>query len=1067
MENTTESDGWNGHHAGPQSQEMNPDFDTSAHSSLDFDEQNDGNDTRNQNFDKSPSAVTDAPPDHSHSSDDNNNGDDNNNDDDDEQLRNSQLIREATAAAVDDATMMKRSDSILSESENENDESRSSSQAETLLPPPLEGLDRRISSASARYMEEASFEASMLSPGLHQLAPSGRQHTSSSRDIIDLRNTSMKLDDLDEQDSTENASGDGDDDSELRTPRRRQKSERALFSGGSKLFPASDAPLLDTIVSVPSGEENSPEEPERQELSQVLESCGLRIPTTSSHFPEEVVLLHATFEDFCKPPLSLESVEGILEMERGRGVGAEKLPLDVVIQKPSTVLVQLLGPPLLLLPKHFAMALFRIILRLLTNDTDSEYDSAILTSCTWYDETFASSPIDLQTMATRQRTSSSTSLKKHQTDETSFNRSSEARKADQMYTMVRLRRNWTTAVTQMLRLLESVLHDDKKLDYLQAPITRLLGLLCAGGISVDELRHILALATETEASPLTQLLLVRALQTAAAGASRSSLLVGKASPRTFFSFVSGPGIVRTINLEKSSWPFKNDFGMALWFRAECFKDSSTLLRVTNQSGNGVEVSLLPLSKETKSSATATVLAISILEAGKPIHCIKVSQCILHERVWYHVAVRHTRSRLKGVFSLGSREQVSVMLDGKTMVTEPLKFPHISDSASKSLSLTFGANFDGQTGAIYVFHDNVSDATFKSLYGTTAGTNGLIYRKAPAHGEWDSRRGDIVKKSKVLDLSMRRDDVEDIVISQRSESKENLSTSAVVDLEEDDESFESSPLSKAAFNSRLYLVWDPRRTEGTVALELHSGAHARMDPSNVQPWTVEGAQDVISSIGGVQALLPIFRSLLSGDLEKKWTISEGSKEKAEATQMLERTILCSCIPDLFLLLASFVRDNNENAREMLRCGGVDIIEQLLHANKKLGWANPRLPAGSLVAAACTFPSLASLLVKSLLEVRSACSHYVGLETKVFSQLLFNLPLWFGGLGPGVSLYPALIPALSSVTKNNPEKVRDCVGIKDMIRIMKELVEFQVRTPNWVQAVLFLEYQFSLLRPLVAK
>jgi hypothetical protein len=57
--------------------------------------------------------------------------------------------------------------------------------------------------------------------------------------------------------------------------------------------------------------------------------------------------------------------------------------------------------------------------------------------------------------------------------------------------------------------------------------------------------------------------------------------------------------------------------------------------------------------------------------------------------------------------------------------------------------------------------------------------------------------------------------------------------------------------------------------------------------------------------------------------------------------------------------------------------------------------------------------------------------VGLETKVFSRLLFNIPLWFST--SEAALHLALLPALSFITKSNPEKVRECVVAKEMIRV----------------------------------
>jgi hypothetical protein len=977
------------------------------------------------------------------------------NDDDDDyedlyQLKEqdtTELIEEATAAALNDAIAMKRSDSVLSEESGVKSVTSEDELEETTIPhdvplaSPLAGTsNRRISRASARYMEEASFEASLVGPNHHHLAPSGRigrQHTESKTEDVDVMMSVNSLDSLLEDAKLSDGEEESVDDKGFGTERRR--SERGVFQG-CESKDGDDFPPLATIHSGPSDDTDSGSAASN-DLPKVLDACGLLKPSESSRYADDVVLLHAIFQDFCQPPLDIESVERVLEMERGLDHRAIALPMDVMIHKPSEVLVELLGPPILRVPEEFALGLFRILLRLLTGDNDAEHNREMLTSCSWYNDTFTSEPMDPQTMLTRQRTHSTSSLKRQDSfSDKSFNRGSAARKAGQMYNMVRLQRKWSGAVGQVCSLLDTLLENDKY-DYLLAPVIRFLGLLCTGGVSVDELRHMLFLANEGTPNPKARLLLVRALKVATEGASRSSVLIGKASPRSFFSFGYCEGLRRTISLEKSPWPFRNDFGMALWFRAEHFSESSVLFRAEDGSGSGIEVSLLPLDSISTSATTPTVLAVSTLSEGKPSQFIMVRSCLLLPRVWYHVAIRHTRSRLKGVFSLASREQVSIMLDGKTMVTEPLKFPKIKESKTSELTLTLAKKFDGQTGALYVFHDNVSDATFRALYEVTAGTSGVVQKRASAHDEWDSRRGVIAKKSKMLDLNMRRDDVENIVLVQKTTTKE--ASSVVVDLESGDESFDNNPLSKAAFSSRVYLVWDPRRTIGDMALELHSGAHARMESENVRPWLVEGAQDVVSSIGGVQALLPVFRALLSGDIEKSWV---NSASNVIGSSLYDNSVLCSLVPDLFSLLASFLREHNENAREMLRCGGIDIIEQLLQQNKKLGEEGLRPPSGSLVSSLSVFSSLSNLLMDSLLELRSACSHYGGLETKVFARLLFNLPLWFGGLGPGIALYPTLLPVLSSVTRSNPEKVRDCVGTKYMIQLLKEVMESEVGVLN---------------------
>lgn len=95
-----------------------------------------------------------------------------------------------------------------------------------------------------------------------------------------------------------------------------------------------------------------------------------------------------------------------------------------------------------------------------------------------------------------------------------------------------------------------------------------------------------------------------------------------------------------------------------------------------------------------------------------------------------------------------------------------------------------------------------------------------------------------------------------------------------------------------------------------------------------------------------------------------------------------------------------------------------------------------------------PSLSAYLVSSLLELRSSCSHYVGLETKVFSRLVFNIPLWFGSTNLGTALYVELLPLLSGVVSKNPEKVRDCVGVKGIFTVLIEFGESEVSEDDYI-------------------
>jgi hypothetical protein len=44
---------------------------------------------------------------------------------------------------------------------------------------------------------------------------------------------------------------------------------------------------------------------------------------------------------------------------------------------------------------------------------------------------------------------------------------------------------------------------------------------------------------------------------------------------------------------------------------------------------------------------------------------------------------------------------------------------------------------------------------------------------------------------------------------------------------------------------------------------------KMDADKVQHWHVDEAKRVIASIGGVQALIQVFRAVLSDDIECHW------------------------------------------------------------------------------------------------------------------------------------------------------------------------------------------------------
>ena len=137
-----------------------------------------------------------------------------------------------------------------------------------------------------------------------------------------------------------------------------------------------------------------------------------------------------------------------------------------------------------------------------------------------------------------------------------------SRKDVQIYDMVRLQQCGTTssptktrndndnvAARKLLRLFD-LIKGQKAHHQLLAPVARLLGLACSAGISERVLRRMISFASSpttnsSSVPPVARLMLVRALQSATDGSSRSIFFMGKASLNHFFSFGGGKGLSRT------------------------------------------------------------------------------------------------------------------------------------------------------------------------------------------------------------------------------------------------------------------------------------------------------------------------------------------------------------------------------------------------------------------------------------------------------------------------------------------------------------------------------------------
>ncbi|KAL3923207.1 MAG: hypothetical protein SGILL_001785, partial [Bacillariaceae sp.] len=748
-------------------------------------------------------------------------------------IDHSALIREASEAAVAEAVAMKRSDSDLSEDQlNDYDGIFEERLEDAIL---QAGRDSKGRSLSVTYPEHFSFEAEMMSDHHHRLQPSGqlgRLRASSSKEIIDV------VDSLGESISHVDDVFDNEDEQDADLRRASQRNFHSMSRASLPTIHAMETAMRDggdgdPYIGSRDDHQDSLSRVETFELSNLIQELAIdvSVPATEGEHPslelsEEASFLNGIFAGFCRPSIPSKAFEEIILLERGkctRERGEESLvdlPVGSVVSSLSSSLLDLLKnerASFLRLPRVLSLSICRILTRVLTGATNTEYDFCIMTYCPWSHEihsTGSDSERDVLTFQT-------SSLRRL------YPGSDESTMADLMYSVVRLRMQWQSAVKQVLDLFESISGADSEQEYLVAPLMLLLGVLCAGGVAPGELRRMVDLASGRRNRNVTfkaKLMVTRALGIAASSNSKTTVSVGGSNTLQFFSFLSGSGISRSISLEKSSWPFRNDFGVAFSFRAEDFVEASfsvVLFSALGDSGNGIEISLASLPKEEKDHVSAGVLCVSVMEMSKPVRTFQVTRCPLHSRVWYHVAVRHTRSRLKGVFSLSAKEQMTVMVDGKIMLTDTISFPQIhEDYSSKSLVFAYGKNFDGQAGALYVFHENVSDSLLKSLATSGSETsNGAFSRQASKRVEGDSNRKNIV--SKVNSLSkVRPDDLQEMVFCRRSMNDNGIWLVS-------DGSMSNDALDglNAVATKGVYLAWDPlKANRDTFVVDTQSGAH---------------------------------------------------------------------------------------------------------------------------------------------------------------------------------------------------------------------------------------------------
>ncbi len=761
-------------------------------------------------------------------------------------------------------------------------------------------------------------------------------------------------------------------------------------------------------------------QPKSVPLSSLRDLLEEHIPFTnipvnlSDEYTTEAHVLSEIFAEVLSPALPLDVVKATLDQERLCAPVKVDLPDVTIAMQPRRVRALLAAKAnnsflIMHLPDYFSKAFLRILTRVLSHESDGEYDQG----------EGHIGPVLLNPPP----------LNDHSTV-----------RPHTRYNVARLQCAWPgenrPAISDLLRLVEAASPGK-----LSRPLARLLGLFAIGGVTARQLREWMNLTQKQSLGDHARIALVQALRTAALGSSRSHVL--KSSPQHFFCFGQSEGLQKTIH-GLPHWPFRNDFGMALWFRAERFDGNPILFSVRSDDGGGIEVSLAKVESPV-SQACTIIVSIFDSNAEEPAHQLKVNGYVMLPRVWYHLAIRHSQSRLKGVFSLGARYQISILIDGKTMTTNDLPFPKVSradfdDHSSSILNLRkitstqsrlniilcLGKDFDGETGALYLFNDSVSDASFRALFDATGGKAGALRKVSGTYDSWDAQASSLVRESRVLDDNS----LDDFVPKSRKRRVCRDNTLSVIDIEfdnADDKEDTEIPLAlqKSAFASKLFASWDPKRVVGKQVVELRLGAH--VDIMGTRSWSLNGVPEVIKSLGGVQMLLQVLKTFIS--VNGELGIYGNNK-----CRPMDGGNLAMILPCLFEMICAFINDNSDNARELLRCGGIDIIADLLTSSKKVVTGKIVITSkDSIFGSVCSDIEASTHLVQSLVRLQSCCTNNFALEAKILSRLMFNMSLWLEGstLMDASGLHTVILPVLSQITRAFPETVRDCVRIKDLV------------------------------------
>eukprot|EP00981_Chlorochromonas_danica_P013809 scaffold6861_cov248-Ochromonas_danica.AAC.12 len=577
-------------------------------------------------------------------------------------------------------------------------------------------------------------------------------------------------------------------------------------------------------------------------------------------------------------------------------------------------------------------------------------------------------------------------------------------------------------VKLLMRLLEIMSKDSRMLS-LTKRVIHLIGITASVGISVQDMKKFMMFLRSPSSISLS---ILQALNT------MIKVDIGhiKASPRSFFSF-GGPGA--GIHVHIPSFPFQREYQFMTWFRVENFDSDASndnqhkaqqhhsmghhhgakafnsnhesaqhLFLWQNPSHKGLDVYLennnLMVAVSNHSKAEPTIIKIT----GQP----------LRKGVWYHLSVRHSKPRV----ALFSSDELSISLDQIVVYQDVVRFPNLGNLIDTEFHV--GLNFDGQMSPIYLFQEALSPVAMEALI--------------------------------CMDGQLESDLLESNLININFNHVAGDLLSSVT----------SPDRKQHGILEKLTMAFHPKRCFGQFVLDIHSGRHARM--SNItQPWHMINPRDLLSTMGGVNCLLPLFPRLLvenenlsinnashnssmysieltpiagskrlSGDRESIEALGYGlgtsmvnTGDDGYASTYLDYTVIQSfrsrneefqgdgSISLLFNILAKCIHNHRPHQLEILQFGAIELIEYAISC----------VPPEIMLAEG-------EKAVLALLQLKSSSASLPQLELRVAKLLLCNIALWSGA---SFAFLSSLLPLMLAAIKAQSETFLRLLGIKPFL------------------------------------